>query len=171
MNSSKIIETERLFLRPSDDSDAAFFLALLNTPKWLKNIGDRKVRTMEDALEYVDQRVKPQWAKLGYGNYTVVRKSDDVKLGSCGLYDREGVDGIDIGFALFPEYEKQGYAYECTSALKERAINEFGIKKLSAITIRENIASQKLLEKLGLRFVREIEIPNDDEILLLYELS
>jgi RimJ/RimL family protein N-acetyltransferase len=113
----------------------------------------------------------PQFKKLGYSNYTVIRKEDKVKIGTCGLYNRDGIDGVDVGFAFLPHYEKKGYAFECTSKLLQVAIADFKIKKISAITIKENIASQKLLEKLGLEFKKVVKIPNDDEELLLYELN
>ena len=111
----------------------------------------------------------PQLEKLGFSNYTVIRKSDNIKLGCCGLYDREGIDGFDIGFAFLPAYEKMGYAYESASKLKQIAITQFKIKKISAITISENKSSQKLLEKLDFDFIKVITIPNDDEKLMLYE--
>ena len=164
-------ETERLFLKPSSKEDAAFMLELVNTPKWLAYIGDRKVYTIEAARLYIKDRITPQFERLGYANYTVVRKSDGAKMGSCGLYDREGLEGIDIGFAFLPQYEKQGFAFESASKIRDLAINHFGITEISAITTKENIASQKLLEKLGLKFITMVNIPNDEEELLLYKFT
>ncbi|HAH25695.1 MAG TPA: GNAT family N-acetyltransferase, partial [Prolixibacteraceae bacterium] len=63
--------------------------------------------------------------RLGYGNFTVTRKSDRVKIGICGLFDREGLEGIDIGFAFLPEYERKGYAFESADKLKDKAFDEF----------------------------------------------
>jgi len=167
----EIFETERLLFRPTTEIDAAFILELVNTPKWIKNIGDRKVHSVDDAKNYIKTKMIPQFEKLGYSNYTVIRKGDKIKLGTCGLYNRYGIDGVDVGFAFLPQYEKKGYAFECTSKLLQVAIDDFKIKKISAITIKENIASQKLLEKLGLEFKKEVKIPSDDEELLLYELN
>jgi len=111
----------------------------------------------------------PQLERLGYGNYTVIRKSDRAKIGTCGLYDRKGLEGVDIGFAFLPAYEGQGYGYESANKIKEAGLSVFGIKKLSAITAKENIASQKLLEKLGFYFSEFVTLPDDDEEeLLLY---
>lgn len=92
-----------------------------------------------------------------------------MKLGICGLYDREGLEGIDIGFALLPEHEHKGYAFESASELKRAGIEVFGLSRIGAITTKENVASQILLEKLGLKFSRTVQLPNDDEELLLYE--
>ncbi|MGY3791932.1 GNAT family N-acetyltransferase [uncultured Aquimarina sp.] len=165
----KHFETDRLLLTPSGIGDASFYLELLNTPKWLQNIGDRNVKSIEDSKTYIEQKMLPQLERLGFSNYTVIRKSDNIKLGCCGLYDREGIDGFDIGFAFLPAYEKMGYAYESASKLKEVAITQFKIKKISAITIPENKSSQKLLEKLDFDFVKIITIPSDNEKLMLYE--
>ncbi|WP_299433611.1 GNAT family N-acetyltransferase [uncultured Aquimarina sp.] len=162
-------ETDRLLLKPATIEDAAFYLKLLNSPKWLQNIGDRNVRSIEDAEHYITEKMMPQLKRLGYSNYTVIRKSDNQKLGCCGLYDREGIEGVDIGFAFLPEYEGKGYAYESALKIKEAGISLFGIKKISAITIPENKSSQKLLEKLDFSFIKIINIPNDDEDLMLYE--
>ena len=167
----KRFETKRLKIRPATEEDAKFYLELLNSPKWIKYIGERNVKTEEEAKKYINEKMMSQLERLGYSNYTIIRKEDDKKIGCCGLYDREGIDGIDIGFALLTKYEKKGYAIEATAAIKEAAIREFGILKLKAITTKENIASQKLLTKLGLRYVKPIKILTDSEELMLYELQ
>ena len=164
-------ETVRLLLRPTSYEDAPFILELLNTPEWLQFIGDRNVKTIKAAEEYISTRMMPQLQRLGYGNYTVIRKSDGAKLGSCGLYDREGLEGIDIGFAFLKEYGGQGYAFEAASKVKEAAFHVFGIKQINAITTKDNFASQKLLEKLGLKYTKLVKLPNDDEELMFYELA
>ncbi len=165
----KTFETERLILRPTDLEDAEFILALLNTPKWLQFIGDRNIHDVEDAIHYINSRVLYQYERLGYGNYTVIRKEDGVKIGSCGLYDREGLEGIDIGFAFFPEYEGKGYGFEAASRMLKAAVEDFSLKKIKAITNLENYASQKLLEKIGLVKVDKIKMHNDE--LFLFELN
>jgi [ribosomal protein S5]-alanine N-acetyltransferase len=169
MPSYKSFETERLVLRPTSEADAPFMFELLNSPKWIKYIGDRNVRSVEDAKNYIKSRMQPQLEKLGYSNYTVIRKSDQVKLGVCGLYDREGLEGIDIGFAFLPEYEGNGYALEAAKEVKRAGLKEFGISQLRAITIKENVGSQKLLEKLGFKFIKMVQLPTDPEDLMLFE--
>ena len=166
----KSFETDRLLIRPTNVSDAAFIFALLNMPKWLQYIGDRKVHTIDDAKKYIQQKMLPQLERLGYSNNTVIRKSDGEKIGTCGLYDRDGLEGIDIGFAFLPQFEKKGYAFESVSKLLEVAIHDLKITEISAITIKENLGSQKLLTKIGMTFKEYIKIPNDDEELLLYKL-
>lgn len=164
-------ETERLTIRPTNESDSEFIFKLLNTPKWLKFIGDRNIKSVEHAKEYIKEKMIPQLERLGYSNYTLITKQDNQKIGTCGLYDREGLEGIDIGFAFLPEYEKMGYAFESSNKLMEIASREFDIQIISAITMKENISSQKLLEKLGLKLIGTTRIPNDDEELLLYRIE
>lgn len=171
MTTNKHYETKRLELKPTDESDAQFVLELMNTPKWHKFIGDRNVYSVDDAIAYIAEKMTPQFDRLGFGNYTVIRKSDGLKIGSCGLYDREGLEGVDIGFGFLPEYEKQGYALESALKIKELAFNEFGLKTISAITSKENIPSQKLLEKLGLNYIKAMTLPNSDEEIMLYQIE
>ena len=159
-------ETERLIIRPTTTADAAFIYEVMNTEGWLKHIGDRGIKTEEDAKNYILEKMRPQQERLGYSNHTVIRKSDGVKIGSCGLYDREGLEGVDIGFAFLPQYGKKGYAFEAATKIKELALNEFG----NAITTPANKKSQKLLEKLGLQFVKLINLPNDPTDLMFYQL-
>jgi len=170
MEKHKSFETERLILRPSAISDAPFVFKLLNTPKWLKYIGDRNVNSVADAEDYIREKMFPQVERLGFGNYTVVRKSDETIIGSCGLYDREGLEGVDIGFAFLPEYEGTGFGYESAAKVLEVGIQEFGVKKVSAITVEENVASRKLIEKLGLTFEKFVMLPGEDVELMLYSL-
>ena len=171
MAAFKSFTTSRLILKPTDINDSSFLLELLNTPKWLAYIGDRHIKTGKDATTYIENNILPQYDKLGYGNYTVILKESKLKIGSCGLYNRQGIDGLDIGFAFLPQYEKQGYAFESANALKEAAFTVFGIAKLNAITTRQNKSSQQLLERLGLRFKKMINLPGDDEKLMLYTIE
>jgi RimJ/RimL family protein N-acetyltransferase len=171
MTEYKTYETERLLLKPTYEEDAAFVFELFNTPDWLRYIGNRNVLSIENAREYIKCKMLPQLERLGFGNYTVIRKSDHVSMGICGLYDREGLDGLDNGFAFLPEYGRNGYAFEAANKLKQVAFTKFGITEIVAITTQDNIASQKLLEKLGLTLTGTTKIPNDDEELLLYKIS
>ncbi|CAA6816798.1 MAG: Ribosomal-protein-alanine N-acetyltransferase [uncultured Aureispira sp.] len=169
MKNPKIYETERLFLSPTTVDDAAFVLELLNSPKWIQNIGDRKVRSLEEAEAYISTKMLPQLEALGFSNYTLIRKTDGAKIGSSGLYSREGIEGVDIGFALLPGFERQGYSFEAANKLMELAKGPFQLSKVSGITLQTNKASQGLLEKLGLKFSKLIRLPDDPEELMLYE--
>jgi ribosomal-protein-alanine N-acetyltransferase len=161
-------ETERLILRPTRLEDAAFVLELLNTPKWHQYIGDRGVRSISDAERYIQDRMMPQLERLGFGNYTVITKDSQLKIGSCGLYAREDSDEIDIGFAYLPAFEGKGYAYEAAQRIMQAAQSNFGLRSLRAFTTVNNLSSQKLLRKLGLEHTGMIHLPNDPEELMLF---
>ncbi|MBK8444367.1 MAG: GNAT family N-acetyltransferase [Sphingobacteriales bacterium] len=163
-------ETERLLLRPTLPEDAPLILEMLNTPKWLEYIGDRHVHNLNEAEAYIQKRMLPQLQRSGYSNYTLILKHTHTKIGVCGLYDREGLEGIDIGFALLPQYEQQGFAYEATSRILRAAFENFNITVVQAITTHNNHASQRLLEKLGMQCIGTTRLPDDDEELLLYKL-
>lgn len=163
-------KTERLWLKPTHVEDAAFLRQLMNTPGWLRNIGDRQIHSLEDAQAYIEEKVQPEYQRLGFGAYTLVCLEDGAKIGVCGLYDREGIDGVDIGFALLPEYEKQGYAWEAANYLKQMAFGLFGLKKISGITQPGNTTSQRLLEKLGLLCQGTVCLSPEETPLLLYVL-
>ncbi len=171
MSQYKIFETEKLILKPTSEEDAEFIFELLNTPKWIKYIGDRNIKTVENARDYIKTKMLPQLKRLGYSSYTLIRKADNCKIGTCGLYDRDGLEGIDIGFAFLPEYERKGYAFESANKLKNIAFNEFGLTEINAITVKDNIPSQKLLEKLGMKLNGTAKLPNDNEELLVYKIE
>lgn len=165
----KSFETDRLLLKPFAVTDAAFLLRLLNSPKWLQYIGDRKVYTEEEAANYINTRMISQLERLGYGNNLVIRKEDNMPMGACGLYERPGLPLVDIGFAFLPEFEGKGYGYEAASRLLQASKEEFAIQKVCAITTKENLPSQKLLHKLGLQFVKNIFMEGDKDELMYYE--
>lgn len=165
------LETERLLIRPTTEEDAEFIFTLMNTPKWIQNIGDRNIQTVQDAAAYIRHKMLPQLERLGHSNCTIIRKIDQAKIGCCGLYDREGLEGVDIGFSLLPDYEKKGYGFEAANKIKQFAIEQLDIKKISGITTKENLASQRLLERLDLKLIGTTQLPNDDEELLLYQLQ
>lgn len=165
----KSYETERLILKAAEVQDADFFLELYNMPSFIQYIGDRNLRTKEDAENYITNRFLPQIKKLGFGNYVVIHKELNKKIGAVGIFEREGLDVLDIGFSFLPNYEGKGFAYESASKLKEVVATDFGVHKISAITTKENFSSQKLIEKLGLKFQKLVTIPEDDVELMYYE--
>lgn len=171
MKSIKEFETERLRLTITAVEDAAFIVELFNTPGWLQFIGDRKVYENKDAEAYILNRMSPQFERLGFSNYTVTLKSSDQKIGTCGLFDRDGLEGVDIGFAFLPDHMGKGYGYESSMEMLRIGFEEFSLPAVSGITVKENIPSQKLMEKLGMRFIKIIRIPNDDEDLMLYRIE
>lgn len=163
-----VLETDRLVLRRMSADDADFMLGLLNDPSWLRFIGDRGVRTREDARAYILKGPIDMYERLGFGIYLTELKEGGVPIGICGLVKRDFLEDVDIGFALLPGFWGQGYAYEAASAVMEHAREALGLKRLVAITNPENHSSIRLLEKLGLKFDRMIRTTADGPEIRLF---
>ena len=169
MPTNHSFKTQRLFIRPVTLEDAPFILKLMNTPKWIQFIGDRNVKTIPEAEQYIKEKAFPQLENFGYTNNIVIRKTDDEKLGTCGIYHREGHTIPDVGFAFLPEFEGKGYAFEASNKLIEIAFSIYKLKKLSAYTLEDNLSSRKLLERLGFEHLGTGKLPTTDEELLHYQ--
>ena len=152
------IVTERLTLREVTHDDAAFILELLNTPKFIKYIGDRDVRSIEDALRYIDERYLASYRDNGYGLYGVVENASGKLSGACGFVRRDALPGPDIGFSFLPEFEGKGYGFEAATAVMEYGRDVLGFDEVFAITSLDNDASEKLLTKLGFTFDETIDL-------------
>ncbi|MED0978488.1 GNAT family N-acetyltransferase [Bacillus paramycoides] len=155
-------ETERLILRWFDVKDAPFILELVNDPAWIQFIGDKGVRNLEDAKNYILNGPVDMYNKIGFGLYLVERKEDLTSLGMCGLIKRDSLEDVDIGFAFLEKFRSKGYGYESASAVMEYGKNELGLKRIVAITSIDNADSGKLLEKVGLRFEKIISGSGED---------
>lgn len=164
----KVIETDRLILRRLSTDDAEFILELLNEPSFLRFIGDKGVRTLADARDYILNGPVEMYARLGFGLYLTELKEGGVPIGVCGLIKRDGLDDVDIGFALLPRFWSKGYAYEAASAVMAYGKDALGLERIVAITSPDNHASGRLLEKLGLRFERMVRLSEDAEEVRLF---
>jgi len=151
-----VIETERLLLRKATLQDAAFILELVNDAAFVRNIGDRGVRTIADAEKYIQIRMIEPYERLGYGMYIVELKGEAIPIGICGLVKRDTLPDTDIGFAFLPQYWSKGYAIESARAVLTHAKNDVGLKRILGITSPTNEASIRILEELGLKFVRMV---------------
>ena len=163
----KILETKRLILREVIENDAEFMLDLLNQPSFIKYIGDRGVRTTEEAKDFIETRYRKSYRDHGYGLYTVELKETGESIGVCGFVKRDTLPESDIGFAFLPQFEKKGYAFESAEAVLKYGKETLNLKRILAITTQDNENSGRLLEKLGFKFEQLIEMPND-EILKLF---
>lgn len=162
------LQTERLTLTELTKDDAEFILELVNTPGWLQYIGDRGVKTIDDAVKYINNGPMQSYKEHGFGLWKMTRSEDKTPIGICGLIKRDTLDDVDIGFAMLPEFEKQGYAFEAAQASLLFGQNEKGVKKVVAITVEENERSIRLLEKLGLLFEKKIRLEGEEEELMLF---
>jgi len=157
-----VLETERLTLRWFDIKDAPFILELVNDPAWIQFIGDKGVKNLEDAKNYILNGPVDMYNKIGFGLYLVERKEDLIPLGMCGLIKRDSLEDVDIGFAFLEQFRSKGYGYESASAVIEYGVKKLGLKRIVAITSIDNIYSGKLLEKVGLQFEKIISGSGED---------
>ena len=163
-----ILKTERLHLRQFSADDAEFILQLVNEPSFIQNIGDRGVRTLEDARAYILNGPVASYAKNDFGLYLVMLKETKESIGMCGLIKRDTLDDVDIGYAFLPKFWGRGYAVEAAQAVKNYAKDVIGLKRLVAITNPDNEGSIRVLEKIGLRFERMVRLSADDIELKLF---
>jgi RimJ/RimL family protein N-acetyltransferase len=163
-----VLETERLSLRLMSADDAVFILQLLNEPSWLHFIGDRGVRTLADARDYILNSIVEMYDRLGFGFYVVELRDDKTPIGLCGLVKREFLEDVDIGYALLPTYWGKGYALEAAQAVMAYGAGKLGLKRILAIASADNQRSMRLLEKLGLRLEREMISPINNENIMLF---
>lgn len=163
-----ILKTERLLLRQLSTEDADFILELLNEPSFIRNIGDRGVRTIDNASSYILNGPVASYAKNGFGLYLVKLKETDESIGMCGLIRRETLEDVDIGYAFLPRFWSKGYAVEAAQATKEYAKHVIGLNRIVAIVDPENGGSIRVLEKIGLKFERMVRLSEDDIELKLF---
>lgn len=163
-----VLETARLRLRWFTVDDAPFILELLNDPDFIRCIGDRGVRTMDQARQYIEDRLRASYAAHGFGLYAVLRTNDDTIVGMCGLIKRDELEDVDLGYALLPEHRGQGYARESGGAVLALARDTFGLGRVVAILRAENAGSIRVLEHLGMKRERTVQLQPDAPELLLY---
>ena len=149
-----VIETPRLVLHRLTTDDADFILELLNEPSFLRFIGDKGVRTREDACRYILTGPMASYDRFGFGLYRVERTDSGDPIGMCGLLKRESLEDVDVGFAFLPRFWSRGFAFESASAVLAHGRQTWGLKRILAITSPDNEASIRLLAKLGFRFER-----------------
>ena len=163
-----VAETNRLIISKFTTKDAPFFVALVNTPNWIKYIGDRNITTLEQAEERITNGHLKSYKTYGFGFYILRLKETLKPIGTCGLIKRDTLDDIDFGFAMLPEYEGFGFGFESSQAIIKLAKEKLQIEKLVAITLDVNQNSIKLLQKLGFHFEKKVNPFEDDKELLLF---
>lgn len=163
-----VLETDRLVLRKLSVDDAEFILELLNEPSFLHFIGDKGVRTLDDARAYILQGPVDSYQRHGFGLYLTALKEGAVPIGICGLLQRETLADVDIGFAFLPAFWSMGYALEAAAAVKAYGMDNLGLRRIVAITNPDNVPSIKLLEKIGLKYERMIKMTADGKEIRLH---
>jgi [ribosomal protein S5]-alanine N-acetyltransferase len=163
-----VLETDRLILRWLTVDDARFIFALLNDPSWLRFIGDKGVKTLDDARDYIRKGPMAMYERTGFGLYLTALKADGIPIGLCGLIKRDSLENVDIGFAFLPKFHAQGYAHESASAVLEYGKRTLGLKRIVAITAPDNAGSSRLLAKLGMKPEKTVKLAGDDRQVRLY---
>ncbi|MCB0633851.1 MAG: GNAT family N-acetyltransferase [Lewinella sp.] len=163
-----ILETERLLLQKFTPAHAGFVLQLLNSPAYLKYIGDKGIRTETDARKYIIGGPMLAMEQYGYGFSVACLKNGQIPIGGCGLINREGLSGPDIGFAFLPEYIGKGYGFEIASATLDYAKHELQLRKVLGITLPTNLPSISLLKKIGLEYEQMLRLPGDKQEVMLF---
>jgi hypothetical protein len=148
-------------LRQFSCDDAGFVLRLLNEPSFIRNIGDKGVRTLTDACQYILSGPVASYDKFGFGLWLVETRDEGVAVGMCGLIKREVLEDVDIGYAFLPEFWSRGYALESASAVLSYARAPLGLKRLVAVTNVDNQSSIRLLEKIGFAYERMVRLTED----------
>lgn len=166
-----VLKTERLSLSELTGEEAEFIFRLMNSPGWLQYIGDRGIRTIEDARQYILNKTMKSYTEHGYGMYLVRTEQDQVPIGICGLVRRDFLDDTDIGFAFLPEYNGKGYAFESASAVLQYARESLGMKKVIAIVSHDNQPSIRLIEKLGMRLEKTVPFPGEETQVFLFSTT
>jgi RimJ/RimL family protein N-acetyltransferase len=161
-----VAETKRLIISELSLEDAPFFLELVNSKNWIKYIGDRHVKTIKEAEDYLTKGTLKSYKDYGFGFYKLQEKQSNKTIGTCGLIKRDELDDVDLGFAFLPKFEGQGFGFESSKAILTLAGEKFKLKKLLAITLPNNFSSIKLLEKLGFVYQKRV-IPFEDNVELL----
>lgn len=166
-----VLETNRLILRRLSVEDASFILRLVNEPAFLQFIGDKGVRTLDDARDYILSGPAASYERFGFGLYLAELKDSGTPAGTCGLIKRESLDDVDVGFAFLPEFWGNGYAVESAAAVVTHGKTDFNLSRIVAITTPDNYSSIRVLEKLGFQFERMVKLSDDGEELKLFAVD
>ncbi|MDW3191521.1 MAG: GNAT family N-acetyltransferase [Cytophagales bacterium] len=158
-------------LRLVTEGDAPLLFELMTSEKWLTHIGDRGVYSMNDARQYILDKMHPDLSQKGFVNHVIIDPVTNSAVGTCSLHDREGVDGLDIGYAILEAYEGQGYASSGAQKMIELAFHDYDADKVGAITTDENVVSCRVLEKLGFLHNGYIQLPGSEEQLRYYVIT
>lgn len=165
---TRVLSTARLQLREIEDSDAAFLLRLLNTRDFINNIGDRRVRTLDDSRHYIESNIRAAYRQHGMGLWVVEDRNSLAVLGLCGLLKRDTLEHPDVGYAFLPGASGCGYATEAAAACLQYGRSALGLASICAIVSAHNKASIRVLEKIGLRYQREIPGTAPGQMLQLF---
>lgn len=163
-----IIETERLILRRFESGEGQLIYTLNEDPEVTRYTGD-PVRDLAHANEVLDQVILPQYALYNHGRWAVHTKPGMEFIGWCGLKYRPERDEVDLGYRFIKSAWGKGYASEAAMASINYGFEKLGLRRIVGRAMPGNIASLKVLEKCGMRYVGE-EVVDEHEA-KTYEIS
>lgn len=141
--------TQRLIMRPLALADKHWVLSLQQDAQWKKFIGSRGVNNVDDACDYIES-TNAQRKEWGYGLLALEDKQTGLPLGVCGLFNRFAFTCPDLGFAMLPQARGKGLCVEACNAVIDWSKSQ-GYSFLTAMTHPDNVASQRVLEKVGFK--------------------
>ncbi|WP_417462459.1 GNAT family N-acetyltransferase [Kordiimonas sp.] len=165
------LETKRLRIRPATLDDAAFALSIYNDAAFLEFVGDKKLRTVEAARDYLDENFIRSYRTHGVGLMIVELKESGEPIGFCGLVKRAYYEEPDIGFAYLPDYTSKGYGYEAARATLDHAMGSLGYKRIQALVSPANVRSIGLIKKLGLHYDRDEVLPGQETATKIFAIT
>ena len=164
-----ILESERLIIKEAKVNEASFYFQLFNDPDWIEFIGDKKLKSVEETRIYLKDILFKNSKLGGLGFFTVTLKENNKPIGTSTALQRDKLDFIDIGYGFLPEGRGKGYATEATKLIMEYVRTKFKQKKVLAFTMPKNQASQKLLKKIGFKFIGMQQVfENEDDYVFEY---
>ena len=163
-----IAVSNRLRIEKVTTEDGSFFFTLMNSPQWIRFIGDRNITSEEVARVYIQQHVIDSYEKNGYGLYKMILVTSEEPIGLCGFIKRDYLDYADVGFAILPKYEGKGYTFEALEAVMKYGKETLKLNPMLAITTEDNARSRYLLNKIGLSAKGRIKPPGKEEELILF---
>ncbi|MBZ2169750.1 GNAT family N-acetyltransferase [Marinobacter sp. F4216] len=163
-----VCETERLVIRQFDLNDDGFILRLLNEESFIRYIADKNVRTQADAIAYLKNGPLLSYRALGFGLNMVTLKGSDVSIGMCGLLKRDQLEYPDLGFAFLPEFCGKGYGFEAAKAVLQTEMMDAGLETVMAVTLPDNLSSNRLLKRVGFRLSGTTEVNGSQNNLYVY---
>jgi RimJ/RimL family protein N-acetyltransferase len=164
----EILRTNRLILEHATCADVDFIFELVNTPKWINYIGDKDIKTKDNALLYIENSLMNSYVNNGFGLYKMTLIENKTAIGLCGFMTRDYLEHADIGYAILPNYENKGYTTEAAIATLTFGKEELKMKTILAITTADNTSSRRLLDKIGLLEIDKITPDGSNEELLMY---
>lgn len=167
MHDGPELTTPRLRLRWFTEDDAGLMLEIWNNPDFVRFVGDRGIRTLEQSREALQRGAITAYQRSGYGPFHVAL-TDGTPVGICGLFERDELDYPDIGFAVVEAQRRHGYALEASLAVLDYCDSVLKLARIAAIVAPGNLASLALVEKLGMRFVRKLRLAGDTEDVHLF---